>query len=511
AACPTQVGGMVPRRGGPPHSKDRNGDHPMLNYLTGQPLEIGPGPHLFLDDHLIEDRRQLSRRVNPPYRHPGNPIIVADRPWEERPYRPQVVRNPETGGWRMYYMCFSGTNYWSRKGPSYYACYAESADGIRWEKPERADLPFDPWPATNVLHVDDERDARIQAPWVFFDPHDTDPAHAWKMIYNSAGLRLAYSPDGIHWTPARPEPLFAYHSDTMNHVLWNERAGKWVLYMRPPMFSSGQHEGPGVEHHRRRTAVSFSDDLLNWSVPRTVLYPDELDPTPHIDSVHVFPYAGHYIAFVTMLDATTGGTNELMLASSRDGLRWERPLPRQVWLSRGREGDFDGGCVSIGSDPIRVGWELWFPMSGFPMPQKVFEQESGIGIVKMMVDRFLSLEAPEPSLGGPEDFGWLLTKEFIWRGKTLTINCRMNNGDSRTYGDLRVEVVKRPNDADPAGRMGQVVPGHGAEDCDLIRSNSPVQTVTWNGNPDLGFLDGQPVYLRFRIRNGGLFAFRMGE
>jgi len=70
---------------------------------------------------------------------------------------------------------------------------------------------------------------------------------------------------------------------------------------------------------------------------------------------------------------------------------------------------------------------------------------------------------------------------------------------ARTYGELRVEIVKRPDDANPAVRMGEVVPGYSFDDCDLIRSNCPNQIVTWNKNDDISFLYGQPVYLRFRM------------
>ena len=206
-----------------------------------------------------------------------------------------------------------------------------------------------------------------------------------------------------------------------------------------------------------------------------------------------------------------GGTNEVMLATSRDGFHWERPLPRQTWVARGKDGDFDAGCVSISSDPVHHDWELWFYTTGFPKPQQVFEQESGIGLMKMIMDRFLSLEAPSPKDGTVEDYGYLLTKEFIWHGKRLVLNCRMKHGDSRTYGELRVEIVKRPDDANPAVRMGEVVPGYSFDDCDLIRSNCPNQVVIWNKNDDISFLNGQPVYLRFRIRNGGLFSFMMEE
>lgn len=484
-------------------------DH-LRAYITGAPLTIGAGPHLFLDDYLIEDRWALRRAVNPPYRYPGNPIIYADRPWEERPYRPQVFYDEAIGKYRMYYQCFNGTNYWTGQGPSYYACYAESDDGLTWTKPEWSDAPYNSaagnFPATNIITVR-ERGARVQAPFVFTDHRNTDGARRYAMIYNSAGLRLAYSPDGIHWTPARQEPLFHYHSDTSNHVVWNQELGKWALYLRSPMFGAGRHEGPGRRHYRRRTGIALSDDLLNWSVPRMVLHPDELD-LPDFDATHVFRYSDQYIGLITTLNQEEGGTNEVTLASSRDGLRWEQPLPRQTWIRRGRPGDFDAGCASAPFAPIVRGWDLWFYYSGFPEPQRVFDQEAAIGLLKLGRDRFLSLEAPEPK-GVDADFGYLLTKEFVWHGKRLVLNCRMHHGDERTHGDLRVEITQRPNDADPAGRMGQIVPGHAVDDCDLIRSDCPNQVVRWKGNDDLGFLDGQPIYLRFRIRNGGLFSFTM--
>lgn len=212
---------------------------------------------------------------------------------------------------------------------------------------------------------------------------------------------------------------------------------------------------------------------------------------------------------VTLLNQEDGGSNKVMLATSQDGVCWQRPLPQKIWVTRGKDGDFGAGCVSIGSHPVYKEWELWFYTMGFPQPQRVFEQESGIGLMKMMVDRFLSLEAPLPTHRTVEDNGYLLTKEFIWHGKRLVLNCCMDHGDFRTYGDLRVEIVKRPDDTDPAGRMGEVVPGYAFDDCDLIRSNCPNQVVTWHGNDDIGFLGGQPIYLRFRIRNGGLFSFMM--
>lgn len=34
-------------------------------------------------------------------------------------------------------------------------------------------------------------------------------------------------------------------------------------------------------------------------------------------------------------------------------------------------------------------------------------------------------------------------------------------------------------------------------------------TVTWNGDPDLSRLKGQPVYLRFQLKNADLYSFQI--
>ena len=71
-----------------------------------------------------------------------------------------------------------------------------------------------------------------------------------------------------------------------------------------------------------------------------MLYPDELD-LPDFDGTHVFPSRDQYIGMVTLLNQEDGGSNKVMLATSQDGVCWQRPLPRQIWVTRGKDGDFD--------------------------------------------------------------------------------------------------------------------------------------------------------------------------
>ena len=45
-------------------------------------LKLGNRKSLFLDDHVIQDLKGLQRVMNQPVKHPENPILKPDEPWE---------------------------------------------------------------------------------------------------------------------------------------------------------------------------------------------------------------------------------------------------------------------------------------------------------------------------------------------------------------------------------------------------------------------------------------------
>ena len=49
-------------------------------------LLIGGEAQYFFDDAVIETLVNLKRTIHRPERHPGNPIIQSDRPWEQITY-----------------------------------------------------------------------------------------------------------------------------------------------------------------------------------------------------------------------------------------------------------------------------------------------------------------------------------------------------------------------------------------------------------------------------------------
>ena len=90
----------------------------------------GPWRRLFLDATVVEEQHGLVRKFHSAEKHIGNPIIVADRPWEGKsaitgPYVYGTVLN-DGQRYRMWYQILFQGNH---------VGYAESTDGVHWQKP----------------------------------------------------------------------------------------------------------------------------------------------------------------------------------------------------------------------------------------------------------------------------------------------------------------------------------------------------------------------------------------
>ena len=131
-------------------------------YHLGEPDDPGHQTHLFLDDFSIEDRWDAERVQNEPVKHPRNPVVLADLPWEVTVNAPSVLYDDEAGLFRMWYSLPSNAA-WTREstglarkpreyGP-YVMSYAESEDGVTWHKPLFDRFPFAEWrPDQHRLH-----------------------------------------------------------------------------------------------------------------------------------------------------------------------------------------------------------------------------------------------------------------------------------------------------------------------------------------------------------------------
>ena len=121
----------------------------VAGYLSGSNaspdgvFDAGNRKQLFIDDMLIQRMHRLKLVVNRPTLT-GDKCIVADKPWEAaevHPFGVTVLQDDDVI--RMYYPSFDASNH-------LWFCYAESKDGITWEKPELDIVPFDDVQKTNI-------------------------------------------------------------------------------------------------------------------------------------------------------------------------------------------------------------------------------------------------------------------------------------------------------------------------------------------------------------------------
>jgi hypothetical protein len=334
------------------------------------------------------------------------------------------------------------------------------------------------------------------------------------MVYvGHLSIDLAYSGDGLHWK-IQDKPLLPYHSDVSNHLVWVPERSLWFLYVRPNILPNGwsaprtTHLIPlpeGLRHTGRRLAVSTSPDLQNWTVPRTILYPDEPDQ-PDYDNAFVFRRHGLFLAlYAEMFQEHANAETEIYVATSRDGLQWQRTWDRKPLVPRGLEGSFDHGQTESGtSPPVDAGEDMLLYYSASPEGQGNMSAETGVGVCRLRRDRFVGQSAGDQT-------GFLLTRQFILEGNSLKINCSSLPRSYQQASDgIRVAIIAAPDFKTKETTWETPLSGYGLADCDPIVTDDIAHTVTWKGNADLSRLKGRAVYLRFEMKHADLYTFQIG-
>jgi hypothetical protein len=119
-------------------------------------------------------------------------------------------------------------------------------------------------------------------------------------------------------------------------------------------------------------------------------------------------------------------------------------------------------------------------------------QETGAVIRRytLRIDGFVSVHAP---LAGGE----LITRPVRFAGNQLALNV-----STSAAGSVRVEIQDSG---------GEPLPGFALADCHEVYGDDLERPVAWKGNADLAALAGQPVRLRFAVRDADLYSFRFRE
>jgi hypothetical protein len=436
------------------------------------PIRLGKGPHLFLDDYLIESSENVTRRVVQPTRTLDGPIVSGASGAGDNCFQPffEVIRDPQTKRFRIWYGVPVSM------GQSHFA-YMESEDGIHWERPHR--VLDDPSPIQFGVSVIDD------------GPSHPDLATRFKIGYyglGAEGLRIAVSPDGLKWTPLADRTLVPHWHD-INNIYYDPIRDQYLAIV------STYIEGPRWSGYRRVTMQTVSDNLLNWEQPWIILTPDDAieDGETQFYAMCGFLARGDLlIGMVKVLHddyaADPGGPQAgvgwTSLAWTRNGVHWVRD--REVFFDRHPEpGEWDHAMAWIDCQ-LPVGDEVYLYYGGYANGHKTNRfEERQIGVVKMERDRYVARTASQQA-------GQLRTPAVMIDGTRLYLNVDANGGE------VRARLI---------GTDGQTIEGFGFDDCEPIRANGLDVPVAWRGS--LADISEKTVRIEFRLQRASLFGFRV--
>lgn len=491
-----------------------------------------------VDDTIVDVKQGVYRVLGVPQKR-KEPILSCDKPWENKGidalFTP--IYDKDKKCYRMWYRSFAkqmqqlsdqsdiDSSERKRSDRQEFLCYAESNDGIIWERPTLGLFEYEGNKDNNIISEHIESCFNV-----ILDTEESDSQKRYKAIgYGSGeesilcsdgkvGITVAFSADGLLWS--RPTTIMCGRNDVTDAdsvmPFREPTTGKWIGYFRPR-----------TRPKRRFLGYAESDDFIHWTYPRMLLAPDAHDTI----------FTEFYSMAVTLVAQRRVGimwvyhnnpehsilTNELVY--SRYGLNYQRVMPRQCFIPLGKSGELDsrrvwptrmlevddkmliyygGGNVEHGSDRIdaitsgkmQPGWANDRLATERVDPGCI--PISNIFLAELPWGHFAGLKA---EFEGVVETTWL--DNYGSRG--VEIAAAIEDG-----GYIRVEILNV---------YGQVLAGWDVDSSRLEPGPRGTYRVIWgkggNGRygdkSDAGEEIGHVVKLRFHLYRSTLYGIQIGE
>ena len=446
------------------------------NPHVNEPVALGTRKQLLVDDYVIAETSGLARTLGKvTKRNGGQPVFDGN-------FYGTVLY--DEGKFKLWY-----------RGDPY--GYAESTDGLHFRRISKL-VGLDP--------------AHRNSASFYIDPHETDPAHRYKVCY--AYLRphaaaLAYSADGIHWKPYNHgKPVTHRAADTYNQILWDEEARVYRMFTRTDF----RRPPDGLEVRGARDMINpdIKADPTNWRTVREWKFGKGVTDEVYRRQIYALTdwiYEGVHFGLMSVYEfIPKPGTPydsrpdlvkrhdhdvvNFYIGTTRGNAMWDlswvyadKPL-----IQRGPDSSFDKDMIYPASEIITHDDTHWIYYNGYPERHGVGDRgKYGIGLATLKLDRFIGRRA------SGEQPGSLVTRPFKLAGTKLQLNV------SATAGRIRVEVLDAQRNPLP-GFSGSAAPWQPAVD-------SLRWQPQWKTN--LAPLRGKLIRLRFQLENASLYAFQI--
>jgi len=463
---------------------------------TDKPVVLGTRRELFVDRLLVDRIEGAELRLVAPCDQGS--VLPFDKPWEGLfcGYA-TVIHDGST-----YHLTYRGRPDAGDDGDTgEVTCYAQSADGLHWTKPNLGLFEVAGTRENNVILADAAPVTHNFCPMLDRRP-GVPAAERFKAVggISSSGLFAYASADCRHWRKLQEGPVFkpeGWVLDSQNLAFWSVAEGKYVLYYRSAV--------DGI----RAIARTTSSDFLHWSAPEQMIYSDTgtTRPSQHLYTNQTGPYfrAPHlYLStaarfmpgrqVITPAEAKAigvhpkyfGDTSDCVLMSSRGGPRYDR-------------------CYLEGLIKPGIGAENWVSRTNYPalglVPTGPAEMSlyvnQNYGQPTAHLHRYSWRTDGLAEVWAPASGGELRTVPVTFAGNRLEINF-----STSAAGSVRVELQDGG---------GKPIPGWSLQESRELIGNAIDRTVTWKQGSDLEKLAGRTVRLRFVVQDAELFSFRFAD
>jgi hypothetical protein len=462
-----------------------------LGWRASGAIPIEDRLELFVDDFLIERLERATLRLHEPVA--VGVALRFDRPWEGA-FCGYITVLQDSDRFRMYYR---GSPKAGRDGSeNEVTCYAESADGRIWAKPNLGLFEVQGTRENNIILAGQPPFSHNFAPFIDRRP-GVPAAERYKALAGTSekGLFGFMSADGIHWQKIRETPLVTKGAfDSQNVAFWSETERCYALYLRT--WTAGEFNG------FRTVSRATSPDFLKWTEPVEMSFGDT--PHEHLYTSQTHPYfrAPHiYVALpmrflpgrkvLTDEQARSLGVDpgyasdcaEAVFLTSRGGTRYTRTfmegfirpgLDLGNWASR-------AGLTALGVVPTGPAEMSLYKQAHYAQPTCHLLR------YVLRTDGFVSVNAPHHG-------GEFVTRPLTFTGKELVLN--FSTGAS---GGVRVEI----QNAD-----GKPMDGYSVDEAVVMIGDEIERVVRWKSGADLSRIANRPVKLRFMMNDADVFSLR---
>ncbi len=442
----------------------------------------------------------------------GPVLSLGERPWETESVGVATILH-EGGRFRMWY------------GANGHLCYAESADGMRWERPNLGLYEYEGSRDNNIIFRGDD----FFPDSIICDPTASEQER-YKAIDASAEVRVngalisraearelkarrrrgeavpetqatpivigAVSADGLRWQVLE-KPLLKCSPglDTQNILAYDEARGRYLAYLR------------GHLGRRRSVRLTTSPDFREgWDEPRFVLLIDPQDAAE--DDIYApaycrYPNGRLHLMFPSFYHRIRDVV-DIQLAVSRDGLNWARPERKPI---------VDAEAISSSGEHIRFG-----TLYGAPNLVPLGKDRWGLPLQAFRRNHNQFDWSQWRPLGPDGEFWWatwkphrLVALEAAHEGRFALLERECSgqrllvNYSTAAGGWLRFELT----DVLPNRTETDVLPpiaGYSFADCLALRGDSLDAAVTWQDSSSLAPLKGRQVVVRVQMFRAKLFA-----